>query len=67
MIEYNATCATCAHRDAEDRCTERRSAWHGWSVARKKGNCHFYQRRATRPELLVLLAGGLSEPGEGES
>ncbi len=62
MIEYNATCATCTYRDEDDRCTERRSAWHGWSVARKRGDCYFYRRRPPLPR----INGGLEEPREGE-
>ena len=61
--DYTATCATCAHRDADGMCRETRSAWHGWDVARKKGDCYFYNRRPTT----LPRFGGLAEPEEEES
>lgn len=63
--ELAATCGTCAHRNADGICQEPRSAWVGWDVARKKGDCYFYNRRPKEAQPLPRINAGLEAPPEG--
>ncbi len=60
--QFAATCGTCAHRDSEGICRERRSAWVDWEVRPTRRGCYFYSHRPTLPR----IGGGLEEPEEEE-
>jgi len=61
MPDLNATCGTCAWRDEQGFCTERRSAYYEWLVRGSLPACHFYRRRG---QALPHIGGGLEEPEE---
>lgn len=62
-IRYAATCGTCAWRDEQGVCRERRSAWLDWEVRPARRSCYFYSRRPRLPR----IGGGLEEPPEEQS
>lgn len=58
-----ATCGTCAHRDCQGVCQERRSAWHSWRVDGAHRGCYFYSRRPL-PRRGIGLADEPAEDGQ---